>query len=135
MSEDVKPVEVIAIDEEHSYLLEVNGLKVFFPTEDGVVRAVDTMDLCICEGEKVGLIGESGCGKTVFGHAVMRILDEDAKVTGDIIFRGRRLYSLDRESMRKIRGKEIGMILQNPGASLNPVLTVKDVSVVARNSS
>ena len=105
-------------------LLEVSNLKVVFPTDDGLVRAVDTMDLNIGEGEKLGLIGESGCGKTVFGHAVMRILEGDAKVSGDIAFRGKKLYSLDRESMRRLRGREIGMVLQNPGASLNPVLTV-----------
>ena len=88
-------------------LLKVFGLKVVFPTNDGLVKAVDTMDLTIREGEKLGLIGESGCGKTVFGHAIMRILEEDAKVSGEIMFRGRRLYSLDMESMRRIRGREI----------------------------
>ncbi len=105
-------------------LLEVSNLKVSFPTDDGTVRAVDTIDLALSEGEKLGLIGESGCGKTVFGHAIMRLLEDTTKVTGSIAFHGKNLYSLDRESMRKLRGKAIGMILQNPGASLNPSLTV-----------
>ncbi|OPY26319.1 MAG: putative ABC transporter ATP-binding protein [Methanocella sp. PtaU1.Bin125] len=109
---------------ENRPLVEVYSLKVVFPTDDGIVRAIDTMDLSIREGEKLGLIGESGCGKTVFGHAIMRLLEDTTKVTGNIVFRGKALYSLDRESMRRLRGKEIGMILQNPGASLNPVLTV-----------
>lgn len=105
-------------------LLDVSGLQVVFETDDGVVRAVDTIDLSLDAGSKVGLIGESGCGKTVFGHAVMRILEDTTTVTGSIKFRGKNIYSLDRESMRRIRGKEIGMIFQNPRASLNPVLTV-----------
>jgi peptide/nickel transport system ATP-binding protein len=105
-------------------ILEVTCLRVKFLTDDGIVRAVDSIDLIIEEKEKLGLIGESGCGKTVFGHAIMHILDDTATVTGSIVFRGKNLYSLDRESMRKIRGKEIGMVLQNPGASLNPTLTV-----------
>jgi peptide/nickel transport system ATP-binding protein len=105
-------------------LLEVLDLKVSFPTEDGIVRAIDAIDLNVMENEKLGLIGESGCGKTVFGHAIMRLLEDTTQVTGTIVFHGKNLYSLDRESMRRIRGKEIGMVLQNPGVSLNPSLTV-----------
>lgn len=105
-------------------LLDITGLRVIFRTEDGEVRAVDTIDIDIGEGCKLGLIGESGCGKTVFGHAIMRILDDSTQVTGSITFNGKNLYSLDPESMRRLRGKEIGMVLQNPGASLNPSLTV-----------
>jgi peptide/nickel transport system ATP-binding protein len=105
-------------------LLRVSNLKVVFPTEDGLVRAVDKMDLDMSNKEKLGLIGESGCGKTVFGQAIMRLLDDTAEVTGCIVFHGKDLYSLDCESIRKIRGKKIGMILQNPSASMNPSLTV-----------
>jgi ABC-type dipeptide/oligopeptide/nickel transport system ATPase component len=67
----------------------VSGLKVVFRTDDGLVQAVDTMDLNIGEGEKLGPIGESGCGKTVFSHAIMRLLGDMTKVTGSIAFRGK----------------------------------------------
>lgn len=111
-------------DADAKKILTISGLRVTFETKDGKVRAVDSIDLNVYEGEKLGLIGETGCGKTVFGHAIMRLLEDTTKVTGSIAFHGKNLYSLDRESMRRLRGKEIGMILQNPGASLNPSLTV-----------
>lgn len=95
-----------------------------FPTDDGLVRAVNGVDLTITENEVVGLIGESGCGKTVLGLSIMRLLQENAIFRGDILYRDKNLYSIENEAMRKLRGKEIGMILQNPGSSLNPVLTV-----------
>lgn len=95
-----------------------------FPTEDGLVKAVNGVDLSIAESEIVGLIGESGSGKSVLGLSIMRLLQDDVIFKGDILYRGKNLYSLEKEDMRKLRGKEIGMILQNPGSSLNPVLTV-----------
>ena len=85
--------------------LDVSDLRVVFETDDGEVMAVDTIDLHVDEGTRFGLIGESGCGKTVFGHAIMRTLENTTIVTGNIDFSGRNLYSLDGESMRKIRGK------------------------------
>jgi peptide/nickel transport system ATP-binding protein len=84
----------------------VSGLKVVFQTDDGLVQAVDTMDLSIREGEKLDPISESGYGKTVFSHAIMRLLGDMTKVAGSIAFRGKNLYSLDRESMRRLRCKE-----------------------------
>lgn len=95
-----------------------------FPTDDGLVRAVNGVDLSITEDEVLGLIGESGCGKSVLGLSIMRLLQDDVIFKGDILYRGKNLYSIEKEDMRKLRGKEIGMILQNPGSSLNPGLTV-----------
>jgi len=105
-------------------LLTISDLYVNFPTEDGLVKAVNGVDLSIAESEIVGLIGESGCGKTILGLSIMRLLQNEVKIKGDILYRGKNLYSIEIEDMRKLRGKEIGMILQNPGSSLNPVLTV-----------
>ncbi|AKB44408.1 ABC transporter ATP-binding protein [Methanosarcina vacuolata] len=104
--------------------LTISNLYVTFPTEDGLVKAVNGVDLSIAESEIVGLIGESGSGKSVLGLSIMRLLQDDVIFKGDILYRGKNLYSIEKEDMRKLRGKEIGMILQNPGSSLNPVLTV-----------
>ena len=87
-------------------LLTISSLYVDFPTDDGLVRAVNGVDLSIKVNEVLGLIGESGCGK------------------GEILYCGKNLYSIEKDAMRKLRGKEIGVILQNPGSSLNPGLTV-----------
>lgn len=105
-------------------LLTISSLYVDFPTDDGLVKAVNGVDLSITEDEVVGLIGESGCGKTILGLSIMRLLQDNAIFKGDILYRGKSLYSIEKEDMRKLRGKEIGMILQNPTSSLNPVLTV-----------
>ncbi|MFY9540940.1 MAG: ABC transporter ATP-binding protein [Methanosarcina flavescens] len=95
-----------------------------FPTDDGLVRAVNGVDLSIKVNEVLGLIGESGCGKSVLGLSVMRLLQEDVILKGEILYCGKNLYSIEKDAMRKLRGKEIGVILQNPGSSLNPGLTV-----------
>jgi len=107
-------------------ILKLTHLKVHFPTQDGVVKAVNTVDLEIAHGERLGLIGETGCGKTVLGMSVMRLLQLATKVEGKIVYKGRDILRLSEEEMRKIRGKEIAMILQNPTTSLNPVLKVGD---------
>ncbi|MHC1594892.1 MAG: ABC transporter ATP-binding protein [Methanotrichaceae archaeon] len=104
--------------------LEISNLRVRFPTDDGVVRVTNGVDLDIEEGENLGLIGESGSGKTVLGMAIVRLLPGDAKIEGAIRFNGRDLLSLNEAEMRSIRGREIVMILQNPTNSLNPVLTI-----------
>lgn len=104
--------------------LNISSLYVDFPTDDGLVRAVNGVDLSITEDEVLGLIGESGCGKSVLWLSIMRLLQDDVIFKGDIFYRGKNLYSIEKEDMRKLRGKEIGMILQNPGSSLNPGLTV-----------
>lgn len=105
-------------------LLSIQNLKAHFHTEDGAVRAVNDVDLTIEEGETLGLIGETGCGKTVLGLSILRLLSENTKVEGKILYKGKDLLTLNEDEMRKIRGKEIAMIFQNPLTSMNPVLTI-----------
>ena len=107
-------------------LLKITHLEVHFPTQDGVVKAVNTIDLEIANDEKLGLIGETGCGKTVLGMSIIRLLQPSTKIEGEIWYKGKDLLKLSEEEMRKKRGKEIAMILQNPTTSLNPVLKVGD---------
>ena len=105
-------------------LLSIQNLKAHFHTEDGAVRAVNGVDLDIEEGEKLGLIGETGCGKTVLGLAILRLLSENTTVEGKILYKDKDLLTMKDNEIRKIRGKEIAMIFQNPLSSMNPVLTV-----------
>lgn len=107
-------------------LICIAGLKVVFSTHSEEIRAVDTVDLTISEGDTIGLIGESGCGKTVMGMAVMGLLPENAGIGGTIRYCGRNLLSVPEETMQQIRGKEIAMISQNSANALNPVMTVGD---------
>ena len=107
-------------------ILKLTRLKVHFQTEDGVVKAVNTVDLEMANGERLGLIGETGCGKTVLGMSIIRLLQPATKVEGKIVYKSKDILKLSEEEMRKIRGKEIAMILQNPTTSLNPVLKVGD---------
>jgi len=105
-------------------LLKITNMKVHFPTQEGLVKAVNTVVLEMKENEKLGLIGETGCGKTVLGMTIMRLLQPSTKIEGEIWYKGKDLLKLSEKEMRKIRGKEIAMILQNPTISLNPVLKV-----------
>jgi peptide/nickel transport system ATP-binding protein len=105
-------------------LLEISNLKTHFPTPGGIVRAVDTIDLSIRERETIGLIGETGCGKTVLGLTLMRLLQPTTTTEGTIIYKGTNLLKISEAEMRRIRGEEIAMILQNPTTSLNPVMRV-----------
>ena len=107
-------------------LLEVRGLKTHFATDDGMVHAVDGVDLAIDEGETLGVVGESGSGKSVTAFSVMRLLPmPPAKiVAGELLFRGRDLLKASDAEMRAIRAKEIAMVFQEPMTSLNPVYTV-----------
>jgi oligopeptide/dipeptide ABC transporter ATP-binding protein len=107
-------------------LLEVDSLQTHFSTSGGVVRAVDGVSWDVQEGETVALVGESGCGKSVSALSVMRLIAAPAGriVGGRILFKGRDLLTLSEEEMRKLRGREIAMIFQEPMTSLNPVLTV-----------
>ena len=104
--------------------LEISDLKTHFPTPDGIVRAVDRINLSIRERETVGLIGETGCGKTVLGLTLMRLLQPTTTTEGTIIYKGTNLLKISEAEMRMIRGEEIAMILQNPTTSLNPVMRV-----------
>ena len=107
-------------------LLHVRGLRTHFFTNDGVVRAVDGVDLSVRQGETLGIVGESGSGKSVTALSVMRLIPQPPGriVQGEIIYNGKNLLSLSPSQMRKIRGKEIAMIFQEPMTSLNPVFTV-----------
>jgi peptide/nickel transport system ATP-binding protein len=107
-------------------LLEVKGLKTHFFTDEGVVRAVDGVDFYINKGETLGVVGESGCGKSVTALSIMRLIPTPPGriVEGQINYDGRNLLDLTPAQMRKIRGKEISMIFQEPMTSLNPVFTV-----------
>ena len=107
-------------------LLDVKGLKTHFFTDEGVVRAVDGIDFYINKGETLGIVGESGCGKSVTALSIMRLIAQPPGriVEGTIDYNGRNLLDLSPAAMRKIRGKEISMIFQEPMTSLNPVFTV-----------
>jgi peptide/nickel transport system ATP-binding protein len=106
-------------------LLEVKNLKTYFFTDEGIVRAVDGVDLHIDKSETLGVVGESGCGKSVTALSVMKLIPQPPGkiVEGQILYDGRNLVDLPAGQMRKIRGKEISMIFQEPMTSLNPVFT------------
>ena len=107
-------------------LLDVRDLRTHFHTSAGVIRAVDGVSWNVHKGETVALVGESGCGKSVSALSVMRLVSRPAGriEAGEIVFKGRDLLSLPEEDMRRVRGREIGMIFQEPMTSLNPVLTI-----------
>jgi oligopeptide/dipeptide ABC transporter ATP-binding protein len=108
-------------------LLEVKNLKTHFFTEDGVVHAVDGVDFAVYPGEILGLVGESGCGKSVSALSVMRLVSKPGKVLeGEILLDGVDLLKLPEEEMMKVRGNRISMIFQQPQTALNPVFRVGD---------
>jgi len=103
-------------------LLEVKDLRVSFPTEDGLVKAVDGVSFSISPGETLGVVGESGSGKSVTFLTIMGLVTTRfARIEGEVLFRGQDLLTLDPEEMRQLRGAEIGMIFQDPLTALNPV--------------
>ena len=108
-------------------LLEVRNLKTYFYTEDGVVKAVDGVDFTVGRGEVLGLVGESGCGKSVTSLSIMRLIGVPGKVVeGEIIFEGRNLLELSESEMVHMRGNRMSMIFQQPQSSLNPVFKIGD---------
>jgi oligopeptide/dipeptide ABC transporter ATP-binding protein len=108
-----------------SHLLEVKDLKTHFPTRAGLVRSVDGVSFYLDRGELLGLVGESGCGKSITALSVMRLIAPPGKiVNGEILFDGKDLLKLSDEEMRQMRGDDIAMIFQDPMTSLNPVYTV-----------
>jgi peptide/nickel transport system ATP-binding protein len=107
-------------------LLDIRGLKTHFATDDGMVRAVDGVDISVARGETVSLVGESGCGKTVTAHSVLKLVPMPPAriVAGQILWQGRDLVPLAAGEMDRIRAREIAIIFQEPMTSLNPVFTV-----------
>jgi oligopeptide/dipeptide ABC transporter ATP-binding protein len=114
--------------EPDSYLLDVQELKTYFYTFYGVARAVDDVSFHLAPGEVLGLVGESGCGKSVTAQSVLRLVpDPPGKIVhGHILFDGRDILTIPMGEMRRIRGKRISMIFQEPMTSLNPVYTIGD---------
>jgi oligopeptide/dipeptide ABC transporter ATP-binding protein len=106
-------------------ILEVKNLKTYFYTEDGVVKAVDGVDFSVRPGQVLGLVGESGCGKSVTSFSILRLVGAPGKVvSGEIFFEGRDLLTLSEAEMIEMRGNRISMIFQQPQSSLNPVFKV-----------
>jgi peptide/nickel transport system ATP-binding protein len=107
-------------------LLDIRGLKTHFATDDGMVQAVDGVDITIGRGETVGVVGESGCGKTVTAMSVLKLIamPPGRIVAGEILYQGRNLVPLGADEMDRIRAKDIAMVFQEPMTSLNPVYTV-----------
>ncbi len=108
------------------HLLEVRGLKTHFRTDEGMVHAVDGVSLHVDAGETLGIVGESGCGKSVTASTIMRLIPIPPAriVAGEVVWRGRDLLKLTMEEMRSIRAREIAMVFQEPMTSLNPVYAV-----------
>jgi len=111
---------------ETKHLLDIRGLETHFDSASGVVRAVDGVSFHVDEGETVGLVGESGCGKSVTALSIMKLVPDPPGhiVGGQVLFDGRDLVPLPNHEMNRVRGSQIGMIFQEPMTSLNPVLTI-----------
>jgi len=108
-------------------LLAVEGLRTQFATSGGTVRAVDGLSFAIERGEVLGLVGESGCGKSVTSLSIMRLVPPPGRVTaGRILLDGDDLLDKDAEAMRRVRGARIAMVFQEPMTSLNPVFSIGD---------
>ena len=112
-------------DSNDTKLLEVRNLKTYFFTEDGVVKAVDGVDFHVKHGEILGLVGESGCGKSVTSFSILRLVDQPGEIVeGEVIFEDRNMLELSQAEMVNMRGNRISMIFQQPQSSLNPVFKI-----------
>ncbi|OON83206.1 peptide ABC transporter ATP-binding protein, partial [Klebsiella pneumoniae] len=107
-------------------VLQVKDLKTHFFTDEGVSKAVDGLNFSVSKGETLGIVGESGCGKSITSLSIMRLIDRESgsKVEGNILFKGKDLLQQNESEMRAIRGNQISMIFQEPMTSLNPVYSV-----------
>jgi peptide/nickel transport system ATP-binding protein len=105
-------------------LLSIEGVSVSLPTPRGLLRAVDGVDLALSAGQTLGVVGESGCGKTMLSRAILQLLPKRAKLEGRVMFNGRDLATLPSEALRRLRGPELAVVFQDPMTSLNPVLTI-----------
>lgn len=118
---------MISREMESKNILDIHNLKTYFYTEDGIVKAVDDVSLSIKKNEVHGLVGESGCGKSTVALSIMRLIDKPGRIVGGkIIFDRENILDKNDEEMRKIRGKRISMIFQDPTSSLNPVFTIEN---------
>lgn len=110
------------------FLVEIKNLKTYFYTEDGVIKAVDDVSFKIKKGETIGVVGESGCGKSITAMSLLRLIpNPPGKIEGgELIFNGKKLLELSDDNMRQVRGNEISVIFQEPMTSLNPVFTIGD---------
>src|SRR5712671_6413094 len=125
----LRETPVMDLDEKpagEAALLDIRGLKTHFATDDGIVHAVDGVDLTVERGETLCVVGESGCGKTVTAMSILKLIamPPGRIVAGQILFEGRDLVPLTSNQLDDIRAKDIGFIFQEPMTSLNPVLTV-----------
>ncbi|KPL82425.1 methionine ABC transporter ATP-binding protein [Thermanaerothrix daxensis] len=115
----------MSVNDDSQPLLDVRDLKTYFFTEDGVVKAVDGVSFRVYPGEVLGLVGESGCGKSVTSLSILRLLDAPGKIVGgEIWFEGRDLLRLSEHEMTQVRGNQISMVFQQPVTSLNPVFNI-----------
>jgi peptide/nickel transport system ATP-binding protein len=105
-------------------LLSIEDVAVDLPTPRGPLRAVDRIDLTLGAGRTLGIVGESGCGKTMLSRAILQLLPKKAKLSGRVMFDGQDLARIDRERLRKLRGRALAVVFQDPMTSLNPVLTI-----------
>ena len=106
-------------------LLEVRNLQTHFYTRTGIAKAVEGVSFTLDEGETLGLVGESGCGKSVTSLSIMRLVDHPGKIVGgEVLFKGEDILDMDQEALHKLRGGQIAMIFQDPMTSLNPVLPI-----------
>ena len=109
----------------NSKMLKLRNLKTYFYTSAGIIRACDDVSFDIEKGRNLGLVGESGCGKTICCLSILNLLPEEAKIlSGEVIFENKNLLKLNQNELRKIRGNKISMVFQEPMTSLNPVLTI-----------
>ncbi|MGL4322466.1 MAG: ATP-binding cassette domain-containing protein, partial [Beijerinckiaceae bacterium] len=108
-------------------VLSVRNLTLEFHARRGILRALDSISFDIAKGEVLGVVGESGAGKSLTGSAIIGLIDRPGRITGgEVILNGGRIDNLDPEAMRKIRGRKIGMIFQDPLTSLNPLYRVSE---------
>src|SRR5689334_22344776 len=105
-------------------LLDISDLSVVLATERGPLCAVSGVGLSLAAGRSLGIVGESGSGKTMLSRAILRLLPESASMSGKVALDGRNLYALSREALRRLRGRELAVIFQDPMTSLNPVLSI-----------
>ncbi|WP_036224154.1 ABC transporter ATP-binding protein [Mesoaciditoga lauensis] len=107
-------------------VLEVKNLSIDYLTRTGTVKAVDDISFSVNQRETIGLVGESGCGKSTTGTAILKLLPPNARISGKILFKGKDLSKMSNEEIRKIRGEGISMIFQDPMTSLDPIMRIRD---------